>query len=121
MVGRNWGSVNEAGQLDSSRWDAFEKRMHDEGILTKEDYDFVQKVWDMMDELKPDAQKTNKKVFGFYFDEITANQFTNRFGTYKGGYAPAAIDTDLVSTIRNKQLRDQIINGQDSYAMPYVS
>lgn len=72
-----------------------------------------------MDELKPDAQKTNKKVFGFYFDEITANEFTNRFGTYKGGYAPAAIDTEIVSKIRNRQLRDQIINDQASYAQPY--
>ena len=35
LVGRGWGSLREDGSLDSTKWDAFEKRMQDEGYLTK--------------------------------------------------------------------------------------
>ena len=41
LLGRKWGEISENGTLDTSRWDAFEKRMIDEGILTKKDYDLT--------------------------------------------------------------------------------
>ena len=47
LLGRGWGSLNEDGSLNRTHWDAFEKRMQDEGYLTKNDYEFVQAVWDL--------------------------------------------------------------------------
>ena len=64
-----------------------------EGKLTKADFDFAQGVWDLLEETKPLAQRTHREVFGRYFDEITANEFTTPFGTYRGGYVPAIYDT----------------------------
>ena len=95
LVGRGWGSFDENGVLDSSKWDAFEKRMWKEGILTKADYDFVQGVWDLFEEGKPAAQAAQKAVTGRYFAEVTATPFQTPFGEYAGGYYPAKADPFL--------------------------
>lgn len=42
--------------------------------------------------MKPAAQRAHKKIYGRYFAEITAESFENKFGSYRGGYAPAIVD-----------------------------
>lgn len=94
--GREWGVVGPDGQLDSRDWDTFIKRMQDQGVLTESDYNFVQDVWNLMNEMKPAAQKAHKEMYGFYFDEVTAQPVDTPWGTYAGGYYPATVDTFLV-------------------------
>ena len=67
-------------------------RMEDEGYINKDDWDFLQEVWDLNEEMKPIAQQAHKEVYGYYFQEIEATPIVNRFGTYRGGYVPAALD-----------------------------
>jgi hypothetical protein len=95
LLGRGWGSLNADGTLDSSRWDAFVAKAIQEGTITKSDMDFVQGVWDLNESLKADAQKAHKKMYGFYFNEVTANKVVTPFGEYRGGYMPAISDADL--------------------------
>lgn len=97
LLGRRWASENPDGSLDTSRWDAFIERMHRDGVLGKAHYDFVQGVWDLLESIKPIAQKAHRDVFGRYFDEITANAFETPFGAYRGGYAPAQADPRIVT------------------------
>lgn len=105
LRGRNWGELNPDGTLDSSKWDAFIARMQREGVLTKADYDYLQATWDMFDGLKAGAQKAHKQLYGHYFNEITAKEFSTPFGIYKGGYAPAVANPLLSedAAIRNDQ------------------
>lgn len=104
LLGYGWGQLinNRLGtmrnSLDDTRWNSFVNRMIQEGVLTKEDFDRVQQIWDLFDSLKPEAQKAHREVFGKFFNEITANSFTVTFkdgskGTYKGGYVPAIYDS----------------------------
>jgi len=118
LLGREWGSENEDGTLNDTRWEAFRTRMHEEGVLTKEDYDYIQSLWDMMEEVKPLAQKAHKKLFGFYFGEITHQEFETPFGTYKGGYAPAKIDPNEVRDVAEKNALEEFIKGNPSYNYP---
>jgi hypothetical protein len=102
-----WGVEREDGTLDSSRWDAFISRMIDEGILTKADFDFVQAVWDLNEEMKPIAQKAHKDIFGYYFNEVEASPVVTPFGTYRGGYVPAKVDAFLVGdATRNAKMEE---------------
>jgi hypothetical protein len=78
--------------LDTSRWDRTIERLIEQGVLTKADFDFVQRMWDLNAQLKPLAQKVNHEIAGAYFKEIEAQPFTNKFGSYAGGYAPAPPD-----------------------------
>jgi hypothetical protein len=97
LLGRGWGQEDEFGNLDDTQFKAFVKRMQDEGILTKADYDFLQSVWDLNEEIKPIAQKAHYELYGFYFTEIPASEVVTPFGTYRGGYVPAATDKFMVA------------------------
>ncbi len=106
LLGRNWASLKEDGTLDTTRWDTFINRMISEGRLTKADFDFAQGVWDLLESMKPLAQKTHREVFGRYFDEVTATPFENQFGKYAGGYVPAMADSRIVADARTRALAE---------------
>lgn len=101
LLGRGWATESAEGVLDTTRWDRFVARMIAEGKLTKADFDFAQGVWDLLEETKPLAQATHRQVFGRYFDEVAADEFTVRLqdgtsATYRGGYVPAIYDPFIV-------------------------
>jgi len=104
LDGRRWGEI-EDGELDRSSWDAFTARAYAEGIITKSDMDAAQAIWDLNEKLKPDAQKAHKDMFGYYFNEITADPIITPWGEYRGGYMPALADHHLSvdSSIREGQ------------------
>lgn len=112
LVGNNWGSIDENGEFDDSAWEAFINRMIREGTLTKEHFDLVQSIWDLMEGTKKDAQAAHKELYGYNFEEITSNSFTNATGTYKGGYAPAITDKSRVKNIKeyNVEISDDAHN-----------
>lgn len=107
LLGRQWAQETADGKLDTRKWDAFIERMISEGHLNKADFDFAQGVWDLLDEMKPLAQKTHRAVFGRYFEEVTADGFTNQFGTYRGGYVPAMADSRIVADAKMRDLANQ--------------
>lgn len=92
VLGFGWGDKLEDGSVDYSRFDSFVARMFDEGTITKQDMDAVQKVWDLFDNYKKQAQETHKAMNGLYFKELPTQQVITPFGTYKGGYVPVDYD-----------------------------
>lgn len=118
LLGRGWARENADGTLNTTQWDAFIARMIREGTLTKADYDFAQSVWDLLETLKPDAQAAHKAVYGFYFNEITANEFVTPFGTYRGGYVPAVVDPREVSEAESKKDAEELLQSGNSFAFP---
>lgn len=117
LLGRGWASQNADGTLDTGRWDAFISRMITEGKITKAHYDFAQGVWDLLEEMKPLAQETHRKVFGRYFAEVTANEVVTPFGNYRGGYVPAQTDSRLVKDAKLRELAEGE-NESMAYAFP---
>ena len=106
LLGRGWATENDDGTLDTTKWDSFIDRIIREGTLKKEHYDFAQGVWDLLEGMKAGAQKTHREVFGRYFDEVTADAFVTPFGTYRGGYAPAQVDSRLVTDAAIRELAE---------------
>jgi len=92
LLGRGWGSLNEDGTLNRTHWDAFETRMKNEGILTGQDYKFLQAVWDLNEKMLPLLQKAHRDTEGYYFKTVKATPILNRFGEFRGGYVPAKGD-----------------------------
>lgn len=117
LVGRKWATLDADGNMDTSKWDAFIDRMVAEGKITKQSYDFAQAVWDMLEETKPLAQKAHRDVFGKYFAEVTADAFVTPFGTYRGGYAPAIADPEIVQDANIRALAEAE-NENMSFAFP---
>jgi len=118
LVGKGWGSIDDSGTIDSRKWDQFINGLIEDGTLTKQDFDFVQSVWDLFEELKPAAQRSHKKIYGRYFAEITASEFTNKFGTYRGGYAPAIADKMEAVDARVREDANIIEDAANAFMFP---
>lgn len=116
-----WGHLNDDGSLNSVNFDRQFAKWRADGTLSKADYDFAQEIWWMLKGMKPDLQKAHKKTEGFYFNEVTADEFTNEFGTYEGGYIPAKVDVYTDEKAALRQEKDHAENLNNSYAFPTVS
>lgn len=107
LLGRGWATENADGTMDTSKWDSFVQRLIVEGKLERAHYDFVQGLWDLMEETKPLAQKAHRDAFGRYFAEVTADAFTDPFGVpRRGGYAPAIVDSEQVKDNELRKLAE---------------
>lgn len=111
LRGRQWGQINEDGTLDSADFDNMVNRLIADKVLTKNDFDYVQEIWDLMESLKPESQKAHKEMFGYYFNEITASEIVTPFGKYKGGYIPAKVDTFENEDAKIRQERNEFEEG----------
>lgn len=133
MAGREstktWGDwivePDGSAHYDTSRWWAFVQSCVDQKILTKEDLDFVQNVWDLLESTKPAAQKAFKACYGRYFEEIPARSFRLKFpdGTehaYKGGYVPAVTDKSLDYNAQKNEEIDDLTQDSRTWMMPVV-
>jgi hypothetical protein len=120
LLGRGWATEDANGAMDTRRWDAFTKRMADEGKLTKAHYEFAQRVWDLLESTKPLAQKAHRDAYGRYFDEITASAVDTPFGVFSGGYVPANVDGRVVKDNELKKLIEEGKEGM-AYAFPGTS
>lgn len=109
LRGRGWSQES---------FNSFEQRMWAEGKLNKQDYDIIQSIWDLNEELKPQAQKAHKAMYGYYFNEITANEFETPWGTYRGGYAPAIADPLAAPDAKIRNEKDQIEKSNNSFMFP---
>tara|TARA_R110002012_G_scaffold315751_1_gene529968 strand:- start:3186 stop:12053 length:8868 start_codon:yes stop_codon:yes gene_type:complete len=85
-------SIAKDDSVDTSRANAFLNRMFDEGVITKQDMDLAQTIWDTFEETKGAAQQAHRSMHGRYFSEVEAEIFSTPFGNYKGGYVPAVTD-----------------------------
>lgn len=100
--------------VDTSRWDKFIARCYQQGIITKEDMDVVQAVWDLLEEIKPMTQNAFRDYYGYYFEEIPATPVVTPFGVYRGGYVPAAVDIDRVAQ-GDKQLERDFFDSSTEF------
>lgn len=118
IIGRGWGNLKPDGTVDRTQVMAFLERMEMEGIIGKPEWDYVQGVWDLFEDLKPMAQKAHHDMYGKYFDEITAAPIQTRFGLYRGGYAPALVDSDIVLDGELRADQEALQSQQNSFMFP---
>lgn len=104
--------------VDTSAWDNFIARMMQDGVITKEDMDAVQAIWDLTESMKPAAQAAYKKMYGTYFEEVEASEVVTPFGTYRGGYVPAVTDRLLVPEEETKAETERITQQDFVSQMP---
>lgn len=92
LGGYRWAAQSAEGEFDTRGWWRFIDAQIAKGRITKEHMDAVQAMWDLMEDLKGEAQKVNRDLYGTYFEEIKAQPFETPWGRYRGGYAPATPD-----------------------------
>lgn len=65
------------------------------GTLTKEEWDFVQGVWDFIAEYRPLIEAQERELTGKTPEWVEPAEVQTKFGTYRGGYFPAKYDAVL--------------------------
>lgn len=118
LRGRGWGELDADGNLDRSRWDKFFARIQRDGTLTMADMNYVQAVWDLNEELKPDAQRAHKQMYGHYFNEVTANEFVALGQKFRGGYVPAVTDPFLAQDAAIRSEKEALEKSNNSFMFP---
>lgn len=61
--------------------------------LTKEEWDFVQSVWDYFETFRPQIAAKERRVYGKEPEWIDANPVSTPYGVLRGGYYPVKYDT----------------------------
>lgn len=119
LLGRGWGTLNDAtNELDTTKWGLFLTRMINEGVLTKADFDFAQGVWDLLETVKADAQAAHREMYGYYFNEVTADPIDTPFGQYRGGYVPALVDSLSSPDMAQKREQEDLLHAGNSFMFP---
>lgn len=64
--------------------------------LTKQDWDFAQNIWDLLDdEMWPMVRDAQKRRTGLSPEKVEASPIQTKFGVYRGGYYPVKFDRSL--------------------------
>lgn len=113
-----WKGGRGKGSWSPANVQAMIERMMNDGTITKEDMDLVQSMWDLVDSLKPQAQKAHKAMYGYYFSEITQWPINTPWGEYRGGYWPAIADNYLSQDSRIRQDQENLITVNNSSMFP---
>lgn len=117
LRGYQWGDLID-GELDTSAWQAFLNRMYAEGMIVKEDIDFVQTMWNKFEALKPRIWAAHKDMYHFYPKEVTQVPFTTPWGEYQGGYWPAIVDRDKSPDANDRQIKRMYEDESNFTAFP---
>ena len=118
MVALNFG--NEATRrhlLQGYEWT--EKQVEDflAATLEKEELDFLQGVWDLMDEkLEPRLAAHYEALNGVRPDASVAAPIRTPHGTYRGGFFPMRDDTDALAKAHAKELTEALRDADDDAA-----
>jgi hypothetical protein len=126
MMAANSGNSSNMDRLTKGRgiteaevWNAL---LDGPYALTKEEWDWVQSIWDANEALKPLAFDVEERVSGIRPDEIEARQIVTRHGTYRGGYIPAVYDRRGNSSVAERQAVEYAADVLDqSYSTAHTS
>ena len=75
--------------------------------LSIEDWQYVQTVWDTIDELWPEISALEKRVNGFAPDKVEAVPIQTSAGELKGGYFPVVYDPESKVGGRNLEVEER--------------
>lgn len=95
IVGEGWGSYDDPDSLTM-------ENPYLQTVLapmTKEEWDAVQQIWDIMGEIYPQLKQVYENATGKELGEIQAQEVETPFGTYQGGYFPIQED-------KNRKIRE---------------
>jgi hypothetical protein len=95
MVALNMGNPsNRERLLGGYQWNEQAVLRFLDETLTKEEWDFIQGVWDLLDEkLWPKAAAQYESANGTRPQKIEGTPIVTQHGTYRGGYFPARYDS----------------------------
>jgi GNAT superfamily N-acetyltransferase len=88
--------------------------------LTKEDWDSIQAIWDMLEGMRPQVEDVYSSLTGLDMKVIDAKPVQTPFGTYKGGYFPVVYDPRASKKARENEAKSIGVL-ENSFEIPTVN
>lgn len=89
-------NIGNASNLDKmlrgEKWDEAAVRQVLNKFLSKEEWQFVQDTWDLINSMWPEIEALEKRINGVAPPKVEATPVETPFGTLPGGYYPMAYD-----------------------------
>ncbi len=87
-------------------------------LLTKEEFDWVQSLWDASESLWPESSALEERDTGLVPEKLELRPLITKFGSYRGGYFPAVYDR-RVEAAGERQVANQLADMMDpSFTRP---
>lgn len=114
----NWGTESNIQKLIGGfGWKREEVQNFLDKNARKEHWDAAQKVWNILEKLKPLVAEKTKAVTGVEVDLINDREITTPFGQYTGKYYPLMEDP-ISRTYRDKQIVEEPLEYQRWLMLP---
>jgi len=107
-IALNWGNeTNRARVMEGDKWSPAQVQSVLD-TLTKDEWDFVQKVWDHLDSYWPEIAEKERRVTGIAPERVQPLAVQTKFGEYRGGYYPIKYDPNRSSRAESDSLAEQV-------------
>ncbi|MGA0416515.1 MAG: DUF7178 family protein [Ilumatobacteraceae bacterium] len=91
LLGYGWANYDEDGNVDTTRFWEQVSRWEEAGVITKEDWAFVQGVWDVYEsDLLPMTQQAHMEMLGREMEIVQKGGAEMERRGLAGGYVPAS-------------------------------
>lgn len=77
--------------------------------MSREDWEYVQGVWDLLDSMWPKIKKDHELMTGTTIEKVEAKPVVTEYGTYRGGYYPIVTDLRYSETAAAQNERQEIM------------
>lgn len=124
MIGIMLNMGNESNltkMLKGEGWDESGVRDVVNRYAKKEDWDFVQSIWDMHESIAPDIDALTRRDTGVGLDRVEAKPVETPHGTFKGGYYPMEYDRTRAYDVEKRQQRAESLAGDNYHRAGTVS
>jgi GGDEF domain-containing protein len=98
MLALNMGNESNLARLTIGRNITLPQLQQALDLLTKEELDLVQSIWDAAEDLWPLAAELEERDSGLKPEPLERRPLITRHGTYNGGYFPAVYDWRVEAT-----------------------
>lgn len=106
-IALNMGNAgNRDKLLRGYKWDGDAVKVVLDRMLTKADWDYVQGVWDTINELWPHVEAMEKAVNGVAPEKVEPLAVETPHGTYRGGYYPVVYDPLRAGDVADRAARN---------------
>ncbi|MDF1565803.1 MAG: hypothetical protein P1V51_22400 [Deltaproteobacteria bacterium] len=96
VIALNLGNAgNRQRLLDGYGWTEAQVMAVLDEHLTREEWEWVQAVWDSLESLYPEVARVHEEDTGLPLGKVEATEVETRHGTFRGGYFPAVYDSRL--------------------------
>jgi hypothetical protein len=88
--------------------------------LSRKDWEFVQKTWDLIDTLWPEIAEQEKRRTGIVPPRVDAREVVTPYGTFRGGYYPVVYDHRFSDFAKANMERDLFESAENGFRRPHT-